>query len=297
MERRSNAGCSGSAGRQAGVSAGFGAAYRKRSRSLAAAASAAVFALVVTACGGGDDSASAGGQDTKPVAMTQEQLAKLPKATTYGDLDQAPADPAQGDRSASENGTGTVLHPEKTLAVYDEPGGEPFAKLPAKQISSPTWVPVIAEKGDWAQILLPTRPNGASGWVHATDETVEEARNDFAVTVHRDDFTLEITKKGEQIGEWTIGVGKDEHPTPTGRQYIIASIEEQVNDYSPIVLPLSYHSESHETFGGGPGTVGIHTWPDNSFVGKANSDGCIRVTKEALDELVKLPLGTIVEVV
>ncbi|WP_372493529.1 L,D-transpeptidase family protein [Prauserella alba] len=262
---------------------------------MAAAVGAMVLALVMTACGG--DPSAGGGQDTKPVAVTEEQLAKLPKATTYDALEQAPADPAKGDTSAGKNGTGTVLHPKQTLAVYDEPSGKPFAKLPVKQISSPTWVPVVAEKGDWAQILLPTRPNGASGWVHTTDKSVEEAHNDFAVTVHRDDFTLEITKKGEQIGEWTIGVGKDEHPTPTGRQYIIASIEEQVNDYSPIVLPLSYHSESHETFGGGPGTVGIHTWPDNSFVGKANSDGCIRVTKEALDELVKLPLGTIVEVV
>jgi lipoprotein-anchoring transpeptidase ErfK/SrfK len=43
--------------------------------------------------------------------------------------------------------------------------------------------------------------------------------------------------------------------------------------------------------------VGIHTWPDNSFVGKATSDGCIRVTQEALDELVKLPLGTIVNII
>lgn len=294
MERRSNADCSGVAGSRVGVSAGLKSDRRKRS--LAAAASAAVLALVMTACGGGEQAAGEG-QDTKPVAVTEEQLAKLPKATTYGELEQAPADPAHGDRSASKNGTGTVLHPKKALAVYDKPSGEPFAKLPAKQISSPTWVPVIAEKGDWAQILLPTRPNGASGWVHATDKTVEEARNDFAVTVHRDDFTLDITKKGEKLGEWSIGVGKDEHPTPTGRQYIMASIDEQVNDYSPVVLPLSYHSESHETFGGGPGTVGIHTWPDNSFVGKANSDGCIRVTKEALNELVKLPLGTIVEVV
>lgn len=293
MERRSNAGRSDVVGGEFGGSGGV--TYRKRSRSLVVAAGAAVIALLVTACGG--DPAAGEKQDTKPVAVTKDQLAKLPKATTHDTLKQAPIDPAMGDRSASKNGTGTVLHPKQTLAVYDKPSGKPFAKLPAKQVSSPTWVPVIAEKGDWAQILLPARPNGASGWVHVTDKTAEEARNDFAVTVDRDDFSLAITEKGKQIGEWTIGVGKDEHPTPTGRQYIIASIDEQVNDYSPIVLPLSYHSESHETFGGGPGTVGIHTWPDNSFVGQANSDGCIRVTKEALKELVKLPLGTIVEVV
>ncbi|MFC4002574.1 L,D-transpeptidase [Prauserella oleivorans] len=260
---------------------------RTRSARLLAAVSVALFALLVSACGGGEggDQAAAG-----QAAVGKEQLAKLPEATTYGDLPDAPKDPGT-------EGTGKVLHPKKDLVVYKSVNGEPIAKLPRKQVNSPTWVPVIAEEGEWAQILLPTRPNGASGWIKATDDAVESAQNDFAVTVHRDDFSLEITENGKSIGEWTIGIGKDEHPTPKGRAYIIASIAETVNTYSPIVLPLSYHSDSHETFGGGPGTVGIHTWPDNSFVGKANSDGCIRVTQEALDELVKLPLGTIVNIV
>lgn len=288
MERRSNP--------RDGV-ADPDAAGSRRPRALLALASAALLALLVSGCGGDEQASGGGGQDAEPVAVTKEQLAKLPKATTYGHLKDAPKDPAADDRSAGENGTGTVLHPKQEIAVHDSPNGEPFAKLPEQQVSSPTWVPVIAEKGDWAQILLPTRPNGASGWVHVADDAVEEAENDFAVTVHRDDFSLEITKAGEQVGEWTIGIGSDEHPTPKGRAYIMASIEETVNDYSPVVLPLSYHSDSHETFGGGPGTVGIHTWPDDSFVGKANSDGCLRVTQEALDELVKLPLGTMVEIV
>ncbi|OLT48442.1 hypothetical protein BJF85_12935 [Saccharomonospora sp. CUA-673] len=259
---------------------------------------AALLAFLVSGCGGGEDASGDGqGGNAQPVALTQEQLGELPDATTFGTLEDAPADPSPDDTSASENGTGTVLHPKRAIAVYDEPGGDPFAKLPRKQISSPTWVPVIEERGDWAHVLLPTRPNGASGWVHVNEATVETATNNFAVLVHRDDFSLEIRENGEKIGEWTIGIGSDEHPTPKGRAYIIASIEEQVNDYSPIVLPLSSHSDSHETYGGGPGTVGIHTWPDESFVGQADSDGCLRVTQEALDELVKLPLGTMVEIV
>ncbi|TWE14489.1 L,D-transpeptidase-like protein [Prauserella muralis] len=257
---------------------------------LVAAASAALLALLVSACGGGGDEGTGGAGAVKPAAISQEDLTKLPDATTYGDLPGAPKDPG-GD------GTGTVLHPKQDLVVYSQVDGEPIAKLPTRQVGSPTWVPVIAEQGEWAQVLLPTRPNGASGWVHATDDAVESATNDYAVIVDRDAFRLEITKNGESLGSWTIGTGKPEHPTPKGRAYIIASIKETVNDYSPIVLPLSYHSDSHETFGGGPGTVGIHTWPDNSFVGKATSDGCIRVTQEALDQLVKLPLGTIVDIV
>jgi lipoprotein-anchoring transpeptidase ErfK/SrfK len=255
-------------------------------RRLFAVVVASVLALLVAGCGG--DSEGAGG----PSAVSKEERAALPEATTYGKVPAAPKDPKPG---ASTDGT--VLHPKREMVVRDAVNGKPIAKLPVKQISSPTWVPVIARKGDWAQILLPSRPNGSTGWINTAGDAVESANNDYVVNVDRQAFSLEILKGDEQIGEWKVGIGEPKYPTPKGRAFIIASIKETVNDYSPIVLPLSAHSESHTTFGGGPGTVGIHTWPNNSFVGEANSDGCIRVTKEALDELAKLPLGTIVNIV
>lgn len=254
-------------------------------RRLLAVVGAAVLALLVAGCGGEGEAGQGG-------AAGQQDIAALPEATTYGDIPEAPKDP---DPTAPTEGE--VLHPKRELVVHDGVDGKPIARLPVKQISSPTWVPVIKREGDWAQILLPSRPNGAAGWINTAGDAVESANNDYLVNVDRETFSLEILKGDQQIGEWTIGIGEPEYPTPAGRAYIIASIKETVNDYSPIVLPLSAHSESHTTFGGGPGTVGIHTWPDNSFVGKANSDGCVRVTKEALDELVKLPLGTIVNIV
>jgi lipoprotein-anchoring transpeptidase ErfK/SrfK len=157
-------------------------------------------------------------------------------------------------------------------------------------------VPVIAEQDGWSQVLLPTRPNAAAGWVHVVSGEVESAQNDYVINVNREAFSLELVQAGKSIGKWTIGIGKPEHPTPQGRAYIMASIAETVNKYSPIVLPLSYHSDSLETFGGGPGTVGIHTWPNDSFVGKPNSDGCIRVPADALNRLAKVPLGALVNI-
>ncbi|WP_410659275.1 L,D-transpeptidase [Amycolatopsis sp. lyj-112] len=226
-----------------------------------------------------------------PPPPPPEALAGLPEANTFGELNSAPADPSPALPSGGE-----VLHPKADAVVYRAPGAEPIARLPETQIGSPTWVPVIARQGDWAQVLLPARPNGATGWLHATPETVESAHNDFQVSVDLTGFRLEILEAGKPTGSWAIGIGKPEHPTPTGRAFILASIKESVNTYSPIVLPLSSHSDSHETFGGGPGTVGLHTWPDNSFIGEATSDGCIRVTREALDRLVELPLGTVVQI-
>ncbi|WP_394361437.1 L,D-transpeptidase family protein [Amycolatopsis sp. SB7-3] len=245
---------------------------------------------LLTGCGTKGGNGATDGSMTTP-AVEPAAAAALPEANTFGELASAPADPSPTAPTGGE-----VLHPKEDAVVFRAPGGEPIARLPRTQIGSPTWVPVIARQGDWAQVLLPTRPNGATGWLHATPDAVESAQNDFRVTVDLAGFRLEIHEAGKPAGSWTIGTGKPEHPTPTGRAFILASIQESVNTYSPIVLPLSSHSASHETFGGGPGTVGLHTWPDNSFVGKATSDGCIRVTREALNRLVELPLGTIVQI-
>ncbi|WP_084143256.1 L,D-transpeptidase [Amycolatopsis taiwanensis] len=246
-----------------------------------------IIVLLSGACSSADS-----GESVAPAAVGQEEMIKLPEADTFGTVSGAPTDPRVDVGAVA----GKVFHPKREMIVYAGVGGTPIARLPALQMGSPTWTPVVAEQGDWVEVLLPTRPNSAAGWVHAEAGSFETARNEFAIKVDRARFTLEITENGKSIGKWTIGTGKPEHPTPAGRAYIIASIAETKNTYSPIVLPLSYHSDSLETFGGGPGTVGLHTWPNDSFVGKASSDGCIRVPRDALDQLVKVPLGTIVDI-
>jgi lipoprotein-anchoring transpeptidase ErfK/SrfK len=255
-----------------------------RARKTFVVAAVSALALLTAACSGNKP------DDIAPVAVSQEDLTQLPEASTFGTVTGAPVDPQTGPTA------GKVLHPDSDLVVYDAVGGKPIAKLPSIQMGSPTWVPVVGEQAEWAEVLLPTRPNASAGWVHVPSGTAETAQDDYAVTVDRASFKLQILENGRATGSWTIGTGKPEHPTPAGRAYIIASIAETKNTYSPVVLPLSYHSDSLETFGGGPGTVGLHTWPNDSFVGKANSDGCIRVPQDALDQLVKLPLGTIVNI-
>lgn len=255
-------------------------------------AALAVFAVLVAGCGGSGDATSSksGSADNDHADV---DLSDLKAATTKHKLPDAPKDK---DRHGKTDGK--VLHPKETLPVFDAADGDPIAKLPKQQLKSPTWVPVIdKKKDDWAHILLPTRPNGSSGWIHATKDNVESAQNDYRAEVDLSDFSVTTFHKGEKDHEYEVGIGKDKHPTPTGRAYIIASVDEQEDDYSPVILPLSVHSNNLTTYGGGPGTVGIHTWPDNSFLGKKNSDGCVRVTHPALDELVKLPLGTVVDIV
>lgn len=214
----------------------------------------------------------------------------LPKADTSGNLDGAVPDPAPHSRT-----DGTVVHVLRAAPVHSAPGGPAFAELPADQLGSPTWVPVIARSGDWAQVLLPSRPNGATGWIRtgATDP-VQQARSPYVIDVDVDARRLEVLRDGEVIGAWTVGVGATESPTPRGRTYLMALIQETVTDFSPIILPLGTHSQTYSSYGGGPGTVALHGWPNAEVFGEASSDGCVRVPPEALDQLKTLPLGTLV---
>lgn len=106
-----------------------------------------------------------------------------------------------------------------------------------------------------------------------------------------------FTKKGKKLrtkklGTWTVAIGSPESPTPVGRTFLMALMSPKQTKYSPFILPLGTHSQTLDSFGGGPGTVALHGWPDRKVFGKAVTHGCVRVPAAALKVLVKMPLGT-----
>ncbi|MGP4018430.1 L,D-transpeptidase [Saccharopolyspora sp. 5N708] len=250
-------------------------------RVRATVAALAALCLALTGC--------AGAPTFEPAyAMARADLGMHASATTFANFPSAPLDPAP-----SAETDGVVLHVKQDIAVHQTPDGPVFARLPATQLENPTWVPVIAERGPWAQVLLPSGPNGATGWVRS-DDRVDRARSPYVVDVDIDARRLAVRNNGAVIGEWIVGVGSPDSPTPRGRTFIMAAIEETVTRFSPIILPLGAHSETFNTYGGGPGTVALHGWPDPAVFGQASSDGCVRVPDDALRLLTTLPLGTLV---
>lgn len=267
-------------------------ARRSGARRVLPVATAVLAVLLPAGCAGADrDGAAPHPPEVQRAAgdrASADDPGRLPAATTFADLPQAPPDPAPNDDT-----TGVVLNATAELPVHDAPGGAAFAKLPTTQLENPTWVPVLQERGDWAQVLLPSRPNGSSGWVR-TDSDVQKAISPYSVDVDIDRRHLEIREGERTIAEWTVGVGSPETPTPRGRSYVMAAIEETETRFSPVILPLGAHSDTFNSYGGGPGTVALHGWPEPDVFGRADSDGCVRVPDEALQALSELPLGTIV---
>lgn len=186
---------------------------------------------------------------------------------------------------------GQVVHPKKLLAVYNAPDGEPFAKVRPRQYGD-TWLPVIDRAPGWLRVLLPSRPNGSTGWVVA--DQVTQATSRYLVRVHLASRTLELFEDDTLSDSWRVAVGASATPTPTGRTFVLGQFSDPNQSFSPVIIPLGTHSDSLDSYGGGPGTVALHGWSDTSVFGQAVSHGCIRVPAEALEALRTVPLGTAV---
>jgi lipoprotein-anchoring transpeptidase ErfK/SrfK len=267
---------------------------RRRAARRAAAVTAAIVALAA-GCGTTAPSPVAPARSphaapatpVRPMRVLSAQIARLPAATTYGTTPAAPSDPAP---FAPE--TGTVLHPVATRVVYARPGGPPVAALPATQLSGPTWVPVVQSQAGWDRVLLPSRPNRSTGWIYLGGGGVQTAYSPDQVEINLATRRLTVLDDGHDLGSWTVADGAASTPTPAGRTFLLASLAPRNPTYSPLILPLGAHSDTLTTYGGGPGTVALHGWPDPAVFGHAVSHGCVRVPPAALRALARIPLGS-----
>jgi lipoprotein-anchoring transpeptidase ErfK/SrfK len=213
-------------------------------------------------------------------------LNALPEANTEADLPAAPR-----DRAPLAASDGTVAHNPRPVAVFDQPGGTAFARLPTRQLGSDTWSPVIAQRPGWVLVLLPSRPNGATGWLSSTG--LQLAHTPYLIGVDLRNATLRLRRDGHILGQWPTAIGTPQSPTPAGRTFVLASIVERLRHFATVVLPLGAHSPTLHSYAGGPGTIALHGWPTDVF-GQQVSHGCLRLPPTALGLLRRVPLGTLV---
>lgn len=226
--------------------------------------------------------------EARLVAAPRVDLRTLPASTTHARIPRAARFTATPPARA-----GAVVHPVRPVAVFARPGERAFAKVKPTTLTE-TWLPVVDKRPGWTRVLLPSRPNGSAGWI--SDAHLERRRTPYAVRVHLGSRTMELLHEGRTVGSWTVAIGAPGTPTPTGLTFVHALIQDPGQSYSPYLLPLGSHSDTLDTYGGGPGTVAFHTWPDSSVYGRAVSHGCIRVPADALDRLTNVPLGTQVSI-
>ena len=262
-------------------------------------AGATVLAVTLSGCSGPPGRAAPSGhavshaqQSVAPVRVSAAELAKLPRATTYARIPAAPADPAPFAVTG-----GLVVHPHESQIVYAGPGKPPVAVLPTTELGGPTWVPVVQRSPGWERVLLPSRPNRATGWLYtaaARGSQLDTRRGAYLVRINVHARKLSVYGNGRPVGRWTVAVGARPTPTPVGRTFLLALLAPPHPTYSPLILPLGFHSDTLDTYGGGPGTVAVHGWPNPSVFGRAVSHGCVRVPVAALHVLSQIPVGSLV---
>jgi lipoprotein-anchoring transpeptidase ErfK/SrfK len=182
-----------------------------------------------------------------------------------------------------------------TVAVYRSPSARrPFLTLRNPNPDGAHLVFLVKRRASgWEQVYLPTRPNGATGWVK--DRAVDLSLDPYRITVALGAHMLTVTNLGKVILRTRAGVGRSVLPTPKGT-YFVAELLKQPNPsgpYGPYAFGLSAHSNVLQSFGGGPGQIGIHGTNEPAALGTDVSHGCVRIANAAIGRLARLlPLGT-----
>ena len=190
--------------------------------------------------------------------------------------------------------TGPSVH------VFSAPGDA----APVQALNNPTvegvtlaFLAVDRQGSDWYQVRLPERPNGALGWIQASE--VQLTPVDHRVEISLGERRLRVVDQNEQVLYQTnVAVGKPLTPTPTGRFYVDIWMPNPGSPYGAYLLSIAGFSDALKHFEGGRGQVAMHGWSDTSIMGTAASHGCVRMRNGDISQVASLaPLGTPVEII
>jgi lipoprotein-anchoring transpeptidase ErfK/SrfK len=248
-------------------------------------------AMLLGACSNGDRPTLA----DRPASTSTTSDAASASTTTAVRLDELPPGP--------ENLLGYIATPtgaEPDVRTEPDAQAQKLEIGPTTEVGAPTTFAVLGDPGvtsaatnGWYKVLLPTRPNQGTGWVPAA--SVELTQTPLRVFIDLEGRKLRVENNGAAVFDTAVAVGTAENPTPVGASFVTELIQNTnpSGAYGPYAFGLAMHSETLTEFNGGPGQVGIHGTNEPGLIGQAVSHGCVRLTNDAIKELVdlELPLG------
>lgn len=186
-----------------------------------------------------------------------------------------------------------------SVDVYSSPtSGTPTRQLANPQDSgAPLVFLVRSQQPGWANVYLPVRPNGSSGWVKTSQ--VGLSQTNFFIVIGLSPHRITAFNGSTVVLDERIGLGAGGTPTPTGLFYIKELFQppNPAGAYGPFAYGLSAFSDVLFSFGAGPGTVGIHGTNEPASLGRNVSHGCIRMSNTGVTKLARmLPLGVPVQI-
>jgi lipoprotein-anchoring transpeptidase ErfK/SrfK len=187
--------------------------------------------------------------------------------------------------------------------AYRQPGRRLFASFARmNQNGVPTVLGIRAAVFDrsctavWYRVQLPLRPNGVVGYVRAGAVDVGRVRTRIEVDLSR--RLLTFYRRGRAALRTRVAVGSPATPTPIGRFYVNQRLTttDSSGPFGPAALGISAFSDVLTGWAQG-GPIGIHGTNEPWSIGRAVSNGCIRLPNRILTRLFALtPAGTPVTV-
>jgi lipoprotein-anchoring transpeptidase ErfK/SrfK len=261
---------------------------RRRARTRARAAIAAAVVLVLAIAGAGGWLLLRDDAKAEP-----RKVAKGTTTTTT--TPTAPAKPAPAV-------TATVNVREITAyqdAVETAPVVTKLSNRTEYDVPRTFLVTDQSSRPGWLNVLLPIRPNGATGWIKASEVTT--GTSEYEIKVELAAHKLTLLKLGQPVLESGTVNGSERTPTPPGRFYITDPVDLQKNPntgYGKFALGISGYSEVLTSFKGGPGQLAVHGTNNDNEIGQDISNGCTRVPNDIILQLaMTVPLGTPVTIV
>jgi lipoprotein-anchoring transpeptidase ErfK/SrfK len=139
-------------------------------------------------------------------------------------------------------------------------------------------------------VQVPKRPNGVTGWIAATEVRVATVRTRILVDLSERRVTL--YRDGRPVLTATAAIGSPATPTPTGSFYVNQRLipTDRSGPFGPGAVGISAFSNVLTGWTQG-GPIAIHGTNAPSSIGKAVSNGCIRLRNPVLRRVFALALG------
>ncbi len=174
------------------------------------------------------------------------------------------------------------------LGVYTRPGGRVLERFRRVNPNGVTTVFGVLGRNveptcrpSWYRVRLPRRPNGRSGWVRAEDVTIGAVRTRILVDLSARRVTL--YRAGRKLISTTAAIGSPATPTPTGTYYVDQRLyaADPSGPFGPGAVGIAAYSPVLTGWAQG-GPIAIHGTNRPDLIGRAVSNGCVRVRNDVL---------------
>lgn len=185
----------------------------------------------------------------------------------------------------------------KRAIAFRSPGKTELARFGPRNVNGvPTVFAVLAKRVDrhcgvsWYRVLLPMKPNGITGWIRPY--AVKLVPLTTRIVVDLSDRRVTLFDRGRRVLSATAAIGTPRTPTPTGRYYVNQRLipTDSSGPFGPGAIGISAFSEVLTGWVQG-GPVAIHGTNRPELLGRAVSNGCIRVRNDLLVRIFRKALA------